>query len=125
MEREAISRRGLATHIVLNVEPLPDRPLMLKFEMNDDGCQAPGSTLGKAIRSAYPSGVIEVLLLDLIEDIAQSDAYCEAADFLQEGDEPGIDKIRKSLARIASYWQEHRPRFIAANAARRNTTGEE
>ena len=68
----------MTTHVALNVEPNPDRPLVMRFEMNDDGCQSPGYTLGRAILATYPSAVVELLLLDLLQHCVLSDQYAEA-----------------------------------------------
>lgn len=111
MKPEARSRRGITTHVSLNVEPSPERPLVMRFEMNDDGCQSPGDTLGRAILAAYPSGLLELLLLDLIEHCVLSDQYGEACEYLDPDQAEGIDKIRKRLVGLAGYWQRHRDRF--------------
>jgi hypothetical protein len=118
MKREKISGRSMATHISLSVEPTPERPIVARFEMNDDGCQSPGLTLGRAIVSAYPSAAIELLLLDLLETVVLSDQYEEATQYLDESEAEGIDRLRTRLIKVASYWREHRDRLFDAHQAR-------
>lgn len=121
MKPEAASQRGTSTHVVLAVEPSPERPLLLKFEMNDDGCQSPGYTLARAILAVYPAALLEIVLLDLLATVALSDDYEESTKYIDEADSQGIDLLRARLVRLAGYWERNRERFIEANKARRES----
>jgi hypothetical protein len=117
MSSEQISRRGLATHISLNVEPDPTRPLALRFEMNDDGAQPPAATLSKAIRAAYPPAVLELLLGDLLFLVSTSGEYAEAEEYIDANDPAaaGLADYRKRLETLAALWDKHRLRFYEAH----------
>jgi len=122
MKKEAVSKRAMTTHIVLAVEPDPERPVLMKFEMNDDGAQAPGITVASAILAAYPDAALEMILLDLLAVVLDSDGYASAASYLPDGDVAGIERARDRLRKVAEYWDKHRDECIAANRARRLAT---
>lgn len=113
--REAQTERAMTTHIVLNVEPDPARPLFMRFEMNDDGLCPAGYTLAKAILASYPSGLIEVIILDLLSHVVLSDQYHHATEYIDPGDAPGIDRLRARLVGLAGHWDRRRKRYYAAH----------